>query len=360
MRAGIITIHFGINYGSALQAFAMSEIIGNIGLDTEIIDYIPERYSRRARYFEKSGIAGKLKCLAAFPFRFGYQHIFRSFLKKNLPLSKRCESVDELTKNCCGYDVYFAGSDQIWNSNYNKRVDPVYYLSFAPEKAKKIAYAASFGKSELEAWETKDTEILLHNFDAVSVREEQAKAIVNKLGYDAVHVLDPTMLIDKSIWSEKFSPRGHSEPYVLVYALNHEEKTLVRFARRIADKHSLKVKLISFSYFGEKIPGSDECLTYQSPDDFVRLMAGADYVVTNSFHGVAFSINLNKQFIAVKRKLYNSRLESILKKFELSERMVMEELPEALLDTDIDYGKCNAILDESRRESLRFITDSLS
>lgn len=359
MNASVITIHFGINYGSALQSYAMINVLNGLGLSAEVIDYIPERYSFRVKYFEKKGIKGMLKCLAAFPFRYRYQHIFTHFLKKYVPMTKRFTNPSELYTSCSSYDIYIAGSDQIWNSNYNGCVDPVYYLDFAPDNTKKVAYAASFGKSELEEYEIEDTKKLLKNFSAISVREVQAKAIINKLGYEAVHVLDPTMLLDKSVWKAKFPTHKKSQPYVLVYALNHEEKELIRFARIIADKFQLKVKLISFSYFGEKYHGLDECLTYKSPDEFIRLMLNAEWVVTNSFHGVAFSINLNKQFVAVKRKLYNSRLESILQTVGLSSRMIENELPANLIEEKIDYTYCNEILNDLRMKSISFLKEAV-
>lgn len=359
MNASVITIHFGINYGSALQSYAMINILKGMGLSAEVIDYIPERYSFRVKYFEKKGIKGTLKCFAAFPFRCRYQHVFTHFLKKYVPMTRRFTNPSDLHTFCSSYDAYIAGSDQIWNSDYNGCVDPVYYLDFAPDKAKKVAYAASFGKSELEEYEIEDTKKLLKKFNAISVREVHAKAIVNKLGYEAVHVLDPTMLLDKSVWEANFPLQKKRESYVLVYALNHEEKELIRFARIIADKYQLTVKLISFSYFREKYQGLDECLTYQSPDEFVRLMMSADWIVTNSFHGVAFSINLNKQFIAVKRKLYNSRLESILQTVGLSSRIIENELPTELIEKEIDYTACNEILNDLRMKSISFLRETL-
>ena len=274
-------------------------------------------------------------------------------------MSKRFTNSSDLRSYCSSYDIYIAGSDQIWNSNYNGCVDSVYFLDFAPDNAKKVAYGARFGKSELEEYEIEDTRRLLKNFSAISVREMQAETIVNKLGYEAVHVLDPTMLLDKSVWEARFPIKKKMQPYVLVYALNHEEKELIRLARIIADKYKLKVRLISFSYFGEKSPGLDECLTYQSPDKFIKLMLGAEWIVTNSFHGVAFSINLNKQFIAVKRKLYNSRLESILKTVGLSSRMVQNELPIELIEEKIDYTTCNVVLNDLRVKSTSFLKNAV-
>ncbi len=359
-KVAVITIHFGINYGSALQSYAMAKVLTDVGLSVKVINYIPERYSFKNIYFEKPGVVGKLKCLAVMPFRSKYQHIFSAFLKKNVPLTPQYHDISELEMHCSKYDAYFAGSDQIWNSYYNTRVDPAYFLSFAPKKAKKISYAASFGKSELEANEKEYTRHLLKNFNCISVREEQAKHIVNELGFVASHVLDPTMLIDKTEWSKLRTSHREMIHYVLVYALNHEEMTLINFARAIADTYSLRVKLISFSYTKQSIPGLDDYLTYQSPVDFVKLILEADYIVTNSFHGVAFSINLNKQFIAVRRKKYNSRLQSILKTFDLYDRMVEDDLPEELIKKRIDYVQCNKILAREREKSYGFIMDSMN
>jgi len=360
---GIITIHFGINYGSALQVYAMSEVLKKYYGRVYLINYVPKRYSFKNRYFEKQSLLGILKCALVFPFRARYQFIFKNFLRRHVLLTKEYTNNAKLLQYCGSMDAYYAGSDQIWNSDYNRFVDPSYYLNFASKKSIKCAYAASFGKMNLDEAEIEDTKDLLKNFDYISVREEQALTILSSLGvYNAIQVIDPTFLLSINDWSMLSAPLVTKKPYLLVYALDNDEEKLVDLARVIADELNLDVKLICFSYLKMRIKGLDECLTYKSPDAFISAMLGASYVVTNSFHGIAFSISLNKQFVAMRRNAYNSRLESILHLFDLEYRLISKDDPltKELIGKTIDYSTVNKLIDIERKKSEEFIEMSIA
>lgn len=361
LSCAIITIHFGVNYGSALQAYAMSEIMKIYCGSVTVINYIPERYSFKNKYFKHKNLLGLIKCLIVFPFRAKYQIVFKRFLQQRIALTKCCSRITDITTNTGNKSIYIAGSDQIWNSNYNKGVDPAYYLDFAPTESVKIAYAASFGKSKLNDNELEETKTLLNNFNYISVREENAVEILESLGiHDSIHVLDPTFLLDKNEWLLRFGTVKKIEPYLLVYALDNDEASLVKIGKQIANRFKLKVRLICFGYYKMNIDGLDECLIYKSPDVFVQEMLGAAYVVTNSFHGLAFSINLNKQFIAVRRKEYNSRLESLLHIFGLERRLIDKSkgFEITLVENLIDYSHINEIINIERKKASRFISNS--
>lgn len=366
MKIGILTIHYGVNYGSALQAYALSNFLRKNGFNVEVINYIPERY-RISPYFpkaKKNWLTNSLFILARFPMIFLRRKVFSDFLKKNVPMSKLYKNIKELYKDNLKYDIYVTGSDQVWNKEYNGKTQDIYYLKFVPENSIKIACSASFGVSRI----TKKEELLeiyeaLKDFKAISVREDSGLKILQKAGIrGAVQVLDPTFLFDKDSWVKHFDLNPLiTEPYILVYALDNEEKRLIEFASKIAKLKGYKIALISLDNRRRNKKKVNYSFYNKSPEYFINLFSNADYVVTNSFHGVAFSINFRKQFIALSRKLYNSRLESILNLFDLSSRLTKREndLDLNIALKEIDYNEIYLRIEEQRRKLEKFLLENI-
>lgn len=366
MKVGIITIHYGRNYGSALQAYALSRFLRENGFDAEIINYIPKRY-RITPYLSSSKRNIFLKIvfiIARAPILFLRRKVFSDFIKRNIPLSKSYKTDEELYNENFKYDVFITGSDQVWNKNYNGDTQDLYYLSFTPEDAVKISCAASFGESEItDKKELMKINEALKDFKGISVREDTGLKILYEAGIkDAIHVLDPTFLYNRDSWNKHFkSRRLIQEPYVLIYALDGEEEKLINYSILIAKMKGYKIALISVANKKRNRGNVDYYFYNKSPEYFIELFSNANYIVTNSFHGVAFSINFEKQFIAVSRKLYNSRLESILNMFDLSHRYVNRnsslDLNTAL--NKIDYSKIHSLIEEERNILINFLIDNL-
>ncbi len=225
-------------------------------------------------------------------------------MRTRLNLTKRYVTADDLQRDPPEADLYVTGSDQTWNSQYNEGIDRGFFLDFLPDTARRIAFVSSFGKTELDKGEIEETKRLLRRYEKISVREDSAVKIMTDMGLEApTHLMDPTLMLDKEEWLKIASPRLVKEPYLILMLLYNEDNHATEYARKIADEKGLK--LVKISWEMKKPPLVDQLFTHRSPADFLSLFYYADFVVTNSFHGLAFLLNLEKQFIMVPRKAQN-------------------------------------------------------
>ena len=364
-RVGIITIHFGVNYGSALQSYALSNFMVDKGYEVELINYIPERYStssRNRKIIDKYGaLKGLVRVLLNYPSRIIYDGIFNNFLKMYTPLSKKYRSLEELQDLSNKYDAVIAGSDQIWNSDYNGGFNPAYFLAFVDDNVMKVAYAASSGKMSFSDTEKAQMASHLRKFNAISVRESQMISLMEELHVsDARLVLDPVLLADEKIWNKISTVTDSTDKYLFIYLLDGDVQETVDIAVEIAKLRSLRTVMISFGHVWSHDKRVDEYLIRKSPIEFLNLIRNADFVVTNSFHGMAFSLEFNRQFIAFKRKAYNSRLDSLSRLVGVEDRLVTV----AEMDTNrikslgsIDYSIVNAKIRDFRKNSESFLEE---
>ena len=280
-------------------------------------------------------------------------------MRTKLNLTKKYITAEDLEKDPPKADVYVTGSDQTWNSKYNEGVDRGFFLDFLPDNAKRIAFVASFGKTKLEANEIPQTKKLLSMYEKISVREDSAVQIISDLGFEEpTHLIDPTLMLDKWEWVEIASPRLVKEPYLILMLLYNEDNHATEYARKIADEKGLK--LVKISWEIKKPPMVDRLFTHRSPADFLSLFHHADFVVTNSFHGLAFSINLEKQFIVIPRNEFNSRIESLLKMTGLEKRLVSDETQLNGILEQIDYQPIRERLLAEKKRADEFIEKALS
>ena len=345
MKVAIITLHRVYNYGSALQAYATQTVFERAGYEAEVIDYITAQ--RTKKQIMKTAAAGSNKGMSSTAYRFFKvfsvllkEMTFGKFVEKNLHLTKQYITAEDLEKNPPQADIYVTGSDQTWNSQYNGGVDRGFFLTFAPKDKAKVSFVASFGKSHLNDKEVAETKPLIAEYKKLSVREDSALDVLHQLGRDdGVQLIDPTLQLTKDEWLRLASPRLVKQPYLILMLLYNEDNHATEYARKIADKKGLKLIKISCS-----------------PADFLSLFANADFVVTNSFHGLAFSINLERDFVVVPRNEFNSRIESLLTLTNLQERLVSTENA-ALAESEkpIDYGNVNTRLAEERQKAKEYI-----
>lgn len=364
----VITIHFGTNHGSVLQSYALSNYLKSVGSDTQVIDYVPARYKIwNSLVAKKRGQYPLPVLIAYYPFAilksFRVRKMFEDFLKENLSLTKRYDNNEELKKSPPKADVYVTGSDQVWNNDYNGNSDYSYFLDFAPKESKRIAYAASFGKENIsEQNYINSIKPLLKAFDAISVREADAKILLNELEVPSKHVVDPVFLLTKEQWMSFSNPILKAESYILVYVMDGLYGELLDYAEKLKEQTGKKIYVVSFKKIkDERIT---KCFHMANPKDFVGLVAGADAVVTNSFHGTAFSVLFQKDFISIGKEKYNSRMISLLKKLGLESHFVPtgDNLSSDILIKTIKYNDVETVdktLQEWIKQSKDFIEKSL-
>jgi hypothetical protein len=274
-------------------------------------------------------------------------------LSKYVEVTFPIYSSDNFIQICPKADLYITGSDQVWNSIYNGGIDTHYF--WGGIKGPKIAYAASIGNNGLTEEEKGIYPKLLKEYSAISVREESAKLALEEIGFNATQVLDPTFMLDRNDWQKYASKRIITEPYLLVYLpYNTVDVNLTyRTIRKIAKAKELKVVSFSWHYWADKY--ADKTIKYANPGDFLSLMTNAEYVVTNSFHGTAFSINLNKQFCVYLPSSFSTRLVSLLKLCNLEHRLLNDEITDSQIQEVIDYGEINKALNSERIKAINFL-----
>ncbi|MBQ6387275.1 MAG: polysaccharide pyruvyl transferase family protein [Ruminococcus sp.] len=360
-KVSVITMHRIYNYGSVLQAYATQKLLENKGFVCEIVDYISPFRAKKPLFLEyPPSLEGKklkkfVYYTAKIPSFVLKEHTFGSFIKKNLRLTKQQYITNEdILKAPPQADIYISGSDQVWNSKYNHGVDKSYYLNYAPEGAKKYAFVSSFGKTALSQEEIDVVRPMLAEYQRISVREDSAVRLLSDMGLQSECLIDPTFQIERSHWEGLASRRLEKENYLLLFLLYNEDNGATEFAGKIAKEKGLK--LVKLSWELKKPNGVDRLFTHRSPGDFLSLFFHADFIVTNSFHGTAFSINLNRPFIFVPRSEFNGRIESLLRLFHLENRRVSQENELAVVGQEMDYSAVNEILKKERERADTFLS----
>ncbi|WP_294593310.1 polysaccharide pyruvyl transferase family protein [uncultured Bacteroides sp.] len=361
-HVSLITIHVGANFGSILQAIATTKVLEKHNCTVEIVNYIPDR-STLNRLFSTSIKTLRLfiRMFITLPVFLFNRHIYSSFLAKYVRVSEPIYKKDDFVNCCPQANFYITGSDQVWNSKHNEGLDKRYYFDSFPQGTTKIAYASSIGREALEIDEYEEIKKMLATYKAISVREASAKKIIEKMGYEVTHLLDPTFMLDKEAWTHYMSERIINVAYLLVYLPYniHDKRTIYQSVRKVAEKNKLKVVAFSWHIIPEKY--ADKTIYFANPGDFLSLVNYADYVVTNSFHGTAFSVNLNKQFIVYLPTGFGTRIKSILGLCHLENRLLQssEVIADEMMNSWINYAPINMILNKEREKAHAFLRKAL-
>lgn len=370
MKVLLVTLSDNENMGTFLQVHALGSVLQARGHRVELLNYtrrwsglaggIRERMAKSDQPLFRRLAATAYGIVDHLRVR---RRMFR-FLRSEIAVSRNYRDFESLAKSPPQADVYLTGSDQVWNSVYNHGVDRVMYLDFAPQDRPRVAYAASFGMDSVPGSEVEQTTRLLRKYRRISVRESSAKALIDGLGIEgAEHVLDPTLLLDLPQWS-RFSERSKvdpSDPYVLIYSVEPNKNALaLQVARRVADKLGCKVAMLTPNGFRKIIPGVDQAWTNIGPAEFVRLFLKAKFVVVSSFHGTAFSLNLNRPFLSIRPDKYVSRARDLLESCGLGERLIDDaDFSDSLISTDVDFSATNAHFGNRRESSMSFLVNTI-
>lgn len=381
-RVGIITILKADNFGAELQAYATQKTLEMMGYESEIIDYLyfknaDFRYTSNARptwsrskkaiivEFVKYRLLNKLLAKVVpliVPRQKLFYQKFLNFHLTNTKLSQTYHSIEELYNNPPIYDVYIVGSDQVWNPATGSTLAP-YFLTFVNSKAKKISYASSFGVSEIPSDKVSQYKEWINNLDSISVREVTGIDIVKTItGRDANLVLDPTLLLTKEQWMQVKPDKDLGTGYVLIYNGNYRSEKILQMARKYAKEHNVPIYRIERRAFlnkrDENVINIEDC----GPSGFVNLIARAGLVLTGSFHGTAFSLNMGVPFYTIVKHSGhgNSRVISLLSQLDLSRRIIEEDAPLSEMSCDMyDVSAVSSKLNVLRELSLDFLRKSI-
>ena len=378
-RVAILTLHWSNNYGAVLQVYALSTFLKNRGYEVEVINYKMEPSQKRkifshpVKFIQKMysrGLLSPLNLIEKLSEKqqvgvssITKQKIFDDFRNKHLNIMQEAYKAKELSSNNLDFDAFIVGSDQVWAADF-LFTSPTYLLSFVPDDKIKISYAASFGKKSLEQYLKPIFNRYVNRLDYISVREKSGLDIVSDFRDDACQVLDPTLLLDN--YDDIVSIPNESE-YILVYKLNQEKSLSDYFLSQIESISSMTgYKVIYISPDGSlDLPAGD--IRLPSPNELLGLIKNAKIVLTNSFHGLVFSIVFKKPFLGFERDLFedkqNLRLTGLLGMCGIEENLVKFDtsLDAASLDKllSIDYDAVDVNLCREKEKSISFLLNSL-
>ena len=378
-KIGIVTGYHIINYGSALQAFATQKYLDDKNIPNECIHYEKKNsISQILRVFNKPLLKAKMATIKKGQYAkkhydtFGkYLEMrnkkFKEFVQENFRLSDTYTGYEKLKKATKNYNAFLLGSDQVWNPmNFGSHY---YTLEFVPDNILKIAYAPSFGVSKIPKNQVERTKKFLNRIEYISVREKKGQELIKELtGRDVPVVVDPTLLLTLEQWQTIYpKERIVKDKYIFCYFLgtnsSHRE-----FAKKLQEITGYKI--ITLPHMDEIVPGDftfGESLFDIGPKEFLNLIANAEYVCTDSFHGTVFSVLHHKKFFTFsryaenKKDSTNSRLTSLLGILGIEDRLyTAKEDPKNEYEKEINYKEVDENLQKIREESKKYLDNALS
>ena len=349
-KAGIVTFHCVPNYGAALQAYALFQNLKKYYDDVKVIDYCPDCLLSDYKTFDFSGPKAIIGSALTAPACVRKKRKFKRFVSERMDL----EPWPAADKALHSYDSVFCGSDQIWNSEITKGIDPMYFADCFPGTVVKASYAASIGKSALSDADCKAMLSLVSRLNRISVREPEAADLIEKLtGNRPEVVVDPTILAGKDLFAPIVRPL-RDRPYVLYYQLARKDSRALSLAEKIARYKNLDL----VGLCGNRAPQigkRHDVICDAGPEEFVSLIAGADYVVTDSFHGTVFSLLFHRPFASIPKATRGGRITNLLDIVGLMVRYT-DRFDKDVLLRDIDWGEVDNSLAREREVSEHFVT----
>lgn len=366
MRITTITCHNVYNSGASLQAYALLKYLEDKGNKVEIINYKPDYLSNHYKLglvsnhkYEKNFVLKIIYLILKFPGRvlaLKSKNKYDQFRKSYLKITNRTYiSNEELKINLPEADIYICGSDQIWNTKFNNGKDPAFYLDFVPKEKIKASYAASFATDSIDKELKEITKERISKLDYVSVRETSALNILESLDIkNGVQVLDPVFLLDKCTWDNITYEINTKDKYIFVYDFDGND--LIReIAKKIANSKKLKIYTVFKNNYSDKV------IKNMGPIDFISYIKNAEFVISNSFHGTAFSIIFAKQFVVVNRKEeINTRMRDLLSILKIENRLINENYNLDNIIEDINYNEVNKYASEKLEVSKMYLEKVMS
>ena len=374
MKACIITYSSAVNYGAILQTYGLYKVLQNNHVETTVIDYVPERYDydsidykekliKSSLRWKKIPIVRRLWADKILKESILNRIVFRDFLEKNIPLTKKYRSSAELRNDLPLADVYITGSDQVWNSDFlwSGIIDGPFYFDFLPNYCRRISYASSFGKNKLNEKEVYYVKKYLEKYSAISVREKSGVKLLSDIGIKADEVLDPTLLAGKECFKQLIPSRLlEKKTFFLLFQIKYDKK-LYEIANLIAKKNGMTLITIFPSFHNsQKCKGKK--IVLPAIEDWLWYFYNAEFIITDSFHATAFSIMFNKQFVSSGFAYLNGRITNLLEITNLQNRLLTSYDCHNLLElfnNKIDYKDVNDRIEICRNFSLNWLMGSI-
>lgn len=357
-KIGILTTSHAINYGAVLQAFSLKKRIEEITLkEVEIINYCGDEWIAGRKVFRRNtelkNLLINFMSLLRIQYRNNREELveqFDAFKRDYLDIQGKIIHSSEELKGLQGFDTLICGSDQVWNMNLFN--DPAYFLTFADRNTDKIAYAASISDN-MSKEQMKIIAERVKDFKAISVREQDdAQRLSEVLGRTVEAMIDPVFFHSADKWRLMLSIKdNNTSKYLFVFLISHQEQDQ-RTIEKV--KGNRKVKVLNLHPINY-IKG-DEVINCCNPCEFVKMIANADAIITDSFHCTAFSIIFNKVFYNIKRPTRNNRIENLYQKLGIESRFISgNQIPKR----NIVYKDVNDALLNEIHKGEKYIKESI-
>ena len=375
MKIGILTLPFHTNLGGILQNYALQETLRGMGhnpstinLKSKEIKKITRIFSLLKRFIIKVVFRNRNVVIRIWPTNKEKEFIYggiNNFIDINISLTKPIYQVENLyNKHTFNFDAYIVGSDQVWRPSYVAKLS-AYYFDFLQYDSNtiKLAYAASFGEDNWEYTEEQTAlcKLLARKFDAITVREESAVRLVkHHFGVEAIEVLDPVFLLTKKEYETLILPNNDEQKKsgIFAYILDRTDVRL-NFINNISKNLGLETfSILPINRFEEVGSSGVESCIHPSISDWIKSYVNAEFVITDSYHGVVLSIIFKKEFICIGNNNRGlTRMTNILKKYKLMDRLMFDSFdPCGMIKLEkIDYLQIHGLLEIERRKSLEFL-----
>ncbi len=365
------------NYGTSLQGYAMIKKIQQMGYDVEIINYIKQfTLIEKIKWIINSyrcGLGRKVKIAKqTFPVDYAENIAKRTLAvdvykeKKLLPLFHDYIGYKDLSEGSKNYDVVVVGSDQVWIPT--GLPTKFYNLIFVDDSVRKVSYASSFGVQEIPKFQKKATGAYLDRFYKIGVREKRGKEIVETISHQMAQVVaDPTLLLSREEWEKEISSSiiNDGEPYMFCYLISENEDARAK-ATELAKQKGIKIICIRHleKYRAIDETYGDEAPYNVGPNEFVKYIRNAEYVVTDSFHCTVFSHIFHKKFLTFYRSASgknarNSRIDSLISVLGSSQERLYAVGGMKGIDSEVDWSAVDKNLSVLREASMDFLKEAL-
>ncbi len=358
-KVKILTFHNAENYGANLQAYALKEVLKDMDTNPSFINYQDKHILKDYKLMKMNSLKSSFSSLWYMPRNLKRKKSFKSFCVTYLDGdTKKYYTKEDIEKDIDSETMLVAGSDQIFNLKLTDGLSDIYTLNFKKENTNKLIYGASVGNDELLEANKEKFKEKLKDLKCISVREENiAKSLEKILNKKVEKVLDPTLLLERKKWEELINKEKtvnlDDTKYILVYTL-FEDSRITKIADYLSQKTGLKV-----IHFRKYNAYKNELMSMytKGPADFVNAFKNAEYIVTNSFHGLVFSIIFERKQYILMPESRGGRLKDLIGLTGLEKRAVnsLEDVINKDLNENIDYVSVKDKLNKEKEKSMEYL-----
>lgn len=363
---GIISCNIHVNftnYGSALQSWALCQVIEKLGFNTKLVDYCPQMMENRdilnpIKHMWDTDDDSRRNLELSMPAIKTNYHKFDTFYNKRFQKTDKtyfCKNFEEITSNE-KIDGFVCGSDTIFCIDEWNGFEDAYFAEYKCMKnGYSVSYAASFGDAHFNEKSYETLKNKLSNFKALGIRENRMIHFIKEnTSVPVFRTIDPTLLLSKKDYENITAPRLEKEKYLLLYARRYNKK-MFDYADKLAEENGWKV--IDISLRAEN--AYKHRMAYDAGvEEFLSLVKNSEYVVTNSFHGLIFATQFERPFVAFSRESGDSKIAELLDIFGLQDRLLIDG--NETINDDIDFNIVHERISNSRIDSISFLQQELN